>query len=124
MAERMNYPAMVTGLHDEDGMNMIEVIRRLRSGQQAPMNLPLIIPALCDQPAGYGADDDSITLLTHLQEAVRLELFAPRGEFPGSIYSQHVRNVLERHAEDFLQRMKREYDAFGTTLARHGRKLT
>ena len=39
----MNYPATVkSGRYAiEDGMNMMEVIRRLRSGQQSPVDLTL-----------------------------------------------------------------------------------
>lgn len=118
MAERMNYPAMVkSGRYAiEDGMNMIEVIRRLRSGQQAPVNLTFNNTRTLEDLAGRVSGQlmmDSITLLTHLQEAVRLELFGfSRESFPALFIPNTYEMYWNATPEVFLQRMKREYDAF------------
>ena len=81
LAERMNYPATVkSGRYAiEDGMNMMEVIRRLRSGQQSPVDLTFNNTRTLPNLAGRISHQlmvDSLTLLDSMQEAPARERLA------------------------------------------------
>lgn len=118
LAERMNYPATVkSGRYAiEDGMNMMEVIRRLRSGQQAPVDLTFNNTRTLEDLAGRLSQQlmlDSVTLVSTLKDTTKAEAF---GFTPESFPSLFIPNTYEVYwnttADELLKRMKREYDAF------------
>ena len=118
LAERMNYPATVkSGRYAiEDGMNMMEVIRRLRSGQQSPVDLTFNNTRTLPDLAGRISHQlmvDSLTLLDSMQEAARSGAFGFTEEnFPSLFIPNTYEVYWNTSADDLLQRMKREHDAF------------
>ncbi len=118
LAERMNYPNTVkSGRYAiEDGMTMPDVIRRLRSGHQAPVNLTFNNTRTLENLAGQLSRQlmmDSVTLLSSLHESNRAESL---GFDPESFPAMFIPNTYEVYwdtsIDDLLARMKREYDAF------------
>jgi UPF0755 protein len=118
LADRMNYPATVkTGRYAiEDGMTMPEVIRRLRSGQQAPVNLTFNNTRTLENLAGRVSRQlmmDSLSLLNSLHENARAETFGFDEErFPVLFIPNTYEVYWNTSIDDLLSRMKREYDAF------------
>lgn len=118
LADRMNLPNTVkTGRYAiEDGMTMPEVIRRLRSGQQAPVNLTFNNTRTLENLAGRVSRQlmmDSLSLLNSLHENARAETFGFDEErFPVLFIPNTYEVYWNTSIDDLLSRMKREYDAF------------
>ncbi|MFA5650776.1 MAG: endolytic transglycosylase MltG [Proteiniphilum sp.] len=118
LADRMNLPNTVkTGRYAiEDGMTMPEVIRRLRSGQQAPVNLTFNNTRTLENLAGRVSRQlmmDSLSLLNSLHENARDETFGFDEErFPVLFIPNTYEVYWNTSIDDLLSRMKREYDAF------------
>ncbi|MDR2815082.1 MAG: endolytic transglycosylase MltG [Proteiniphilum sp.] len=118
LAERMNYPNMVkTGKYAiEDGMTMPDVIRRLRSGNQTPVNLTFNNMRTGENLAGRISQQlmaDSLSLLNALNDPANAEKF---GFDEQTFISMFIPNTYEVYwdisIENLLNRMKREYDLF------------
>src|SRR5690554_2154679 len=118
LADRMNLSNTVkTGRYAiEDGMTMPEVIRRLRSGQQAPVNLTFNNTRTLENLAGRVSRQlmmDSLSLLNSLHENARDETFGFDEErFPVLFIPNTYEVYWNTSIDDLLRRMKREYDAF------------
>lgn len=118
LADRMNLPNTVkTGRYAiEDGMTMPEVIRRLRSGQQAPVNLTFNNTRTLENLAGRVSRQlmmDSLSLLNSLHENARAETFGfDARNFPALFIPNTYEVYWNTSIDDLLKRMKREYDAF------------
>ena len=118
LADRMNYPRQVkSGRYAiEPGMTMPDVIRRLRSGQQAPVNLTFNNVRTLEDLAGRISRQlmmDSVTLVSHLHDNERAAAF---GFHPETFPVMFIPNTYEVYwntsIDDLLNRMKREYNAF------------
>ncbi|WP_298647515.1 endolytic transglycosylase MltG [uncultured Proteiniphilum sp.] len=118
LAERMNYPTMVkTGRYAiEDGMTMPDVIRRLRSGNQAPVNLTFNNMRTRENLAGRISQQlmvDSLSLLNVLDDPTNAEKF---GFDEYTFIAMFIPNTYEVYwdmsIDNLLNRMKREYDLF------------
>lgn len=118
LAERMNYPnAVKTGRYAiEDGMTMPDVIRRLRSGNQAPVNLTFNNIRLRENLAGRISQQlmmDSLSLLNALNDPANAEKF---GFNEYTFIAMFIPNTYEVYwdtsIDNLLSRMKREYDLF------------
>lgn len=118
LADRMNLPNTVkTGRYAiEDGMTMPEVIRRLRSGHQAPVNLTFNNTRTLESLAGRVSRQlmmDSLSLLNSLHENARAETFGfDARNFPALFIPNTYEVYWNTSIDDLLKRMKREYDAF------------
>ncbi|SCD19245.1 YceG-like family [Proteiniphilum saccharofermentans] len=118
LADRMNYPHMVkTGRYAiEDGMTMPDVIRRLRSGIQAPVNLTFNNMRTRENLAGRISQQlmiDSLSLLNALNDAANAEKF---GFDEHMFITMFIPNTYEVYwdtsIDNLLRRMKKEYDLF------------
>lgn len=118
LAERMNYPNTVkTGRYAiKDGMNMPEVIRMLRSGNQTPVNITFNNMRTKENLAGRLSQQlmlDSTELLNALNDAATVERL---GFNENTIVAMFIPNTYEVYwdtsIDKLLNRMKREYDAF------------
>ena len=118
LAERMNYPHMVkTGRYAiEDGMTMPDVIRRLRSGIQAPVNLTFNNMRTGENLAGRISQQlmiDSLSLLNALNDAANAEKF---GFDEHMFITMFIPNTYEVYwdtsIDNLLSHMKKEYDLF------------
>jgi UPF0755 protein len=118
LAERMNYPNKVkTGRYAiENGMTMPDAIRRLRSGNQAPVSLTFNNMRTGENLAGRIAQQlmiDSLSLLNVLNDPASAEKF---GFDAQSFISMFIPNTYEVYwdtsIDNLLKRMKREYELF------------
>ena len=118
LAERMNYPNMVkTGRYAiEDGMTMPDVIRKLRSGNQTPVNLTFNNIRIRENLAGRISQQlmiDSLSLLNALEDPANAEKF---GFDEYTFISMFIPNTYEVYwdtsIDNLLSRMKREYELF------------
>ncbi|WP_019541215.1 endolytic transglycosylase MltG [Proteiniphilum acetatigenes] len=118
LAERMNYPNMVkTGRYAiEDGMTMPDVIRKLRSGTQTPVNLTFNNIRIRENLAGRISQQlmiDSLSLLNALEDPANAEKF---GFDEYTFISMFIPNTYEVYwdtsIDNLLNRMKREYELF------------
>lgn len=118
LAERMNYPNTIkTGRYAiEDGMTMPDVIRRLRSGNQAPVNLTFNNIRVRENLAGRISQQlmmDSLTLLNALNNPANAEKL---GFDEYTFVAMFIPNTYEVYwdtsIDNLLSRMKREYDLF------------
>ncbi len=118
LAERMNYPGSVkSGRYAIcEGMTMPDVIRMLRSGNQAPLNITFNNIRTPEDLAGRLAGQlmiDSLTLLETLRDHAVAEKLGFNNE---TILAMFIPNTYEvywdMNAEELMQRMKKEYERF------------
>ncbi|MDR0422660.1 MAG: endolytic transglycosylase MltG [Proteiniphilum sp.] len=118
LAERMNYPNRVkSGRYAVcDGMTMPDVIRQLRSGNQAPVSLTFNNMRTGENLAGRLSQQlmiDSLSLLNALNDPTRAEKF---GFDEQTFILMFIPNTYEVYwnisIDKLLKRMKREYDLF------------
>jgi conserved hypothetical protein, YceG family len=118
LAERMKYPNTVkTGRYAvENGMTMPDVIRLLRSGKQAPVNLTFNNMRTRENLAGRMSEQlmmDSLTILNALNDASKSAEF---GFNDHTFIAMFIPNTYEVYwdtsPENLINRMKKEYDAF------------
>ena len=118
LAERMNYPNTVkSGRYAiEGGMTMPEVIRRLRSGNQTPVNLTFNNIRVFENLAGRLSQQlmvDSLSLLQSFRDNRQAEKFGFNPEtFPAMFIPNSYEVYWNTSIDDLLARMKREYDRF------------
>lgn len=118
LSERMNYPnVMKTGRYAiEDGMTMPEVIRRLRSGAQTPVNLTFNNIRLKENLAGRISQQlmiDSVSLTIALNDPANATKFGfDEHTFPAMFIPNTYQVYWDSSIDNLLQRMKREYDQF------------
>ncbi|KUK77305.1 MAG: Aminodeoxychorismate lyase, partial [Proteiniphilum acetatigenes] len=118
LAERMNYPGSVkSGRYAiREGMTMPDVIRMLRSGNQAPLNITFNNIRTPEDLAGRLSGQlmiDSLTLLETLRDHTVAEKLGFNNE---TILAMFIPNTYEvywdMNAEELMQRMKKEYERF------------
>jgi UPF0755 protein len=118
LAERMNYPNKIkTGRYAiKDGMTMPDVIRLLRSGEQTPVDITFNNIRTAENLAGRIAQQlmmDSMSLLNALKEPTTAEKFGFKEETFISMFIPNTYEVYwDTNIENFLNRMKKEYNAF------------
>lgn len=118
-AERMNYiknPMRAGRFELKPGWSMIELIRHLRGGQQAPVQLVLHNERLPEQVAAKAAlfiEPDSLDIWQLMQDEAYLESI---GYTPEILMSLFIPNTYEvfwtTTPKGFLERMIKEHDAF------------
>ena len=101
----------------EDGMNIIEIARMLNLGQQTPVNVvvrPSRLPGLLAARVGGQLEADSTALHFAMRNPKILEEYGFENEL--QLFSIFIPNTYEMwwttSAEEFIARMKREYDRF------------
>ncbi len=118
LAERMNYPNTIkAGRYAiEGGMNMPEVIRRLRSGDQSPVNLTFNNMRTFENLANRFSQQlmvDSLSLITCFQDSAQAEKFGFNTDnFPTMFIPNTYEIYWNTSIDNLLARMKREYDIF------------
>ena len=118
-AERMNYikNPMRAGRYElKPGWNMIELIRHLRGGKQAPVKLVLHNERLTEQVAAKAAnfiEPDSLTIWQLFQDEAYLESI---DYTPETLMSLFIPNTYEffwnTSPKGFMERMIKEHDSF------------
>jgi len=118
-AERMNYvrnPMRAGRYQVEPGWSMIELIRHLLGGPQAPVDLVLHNERLPEQIAGKAArfiEPDSIDIWTLFQDQAYLQSI---GYTPETLTSLFIPNTYEFYwntsPRSFMERMVNEHKAF------------
>ncbi len=118
LAERMNYPNKVkSGRYAiESGMTMPDVIRRLRSGTQSPVNLTFNNIRIAENLAGRLSQQlmmDSLSLLSALNDPANAEKY---GFDAYTFIAMFIPNTYQVYwdtsIDNLLSRMKREFDLF------------
>lgn len=118
LSERMNYPTKIkTGRYAiENGMTMPDVIRMLRAGNQSPVKVTFNNMRTKENLAGRIAQQlmiDSLSLLNALYNEPEINAL---GFDENTIPAMFIPNTYEVYwdtgVESFINRMKREYDAF------------
>ena len=118
LSDRMNYPNMVkTGRYAvEDGMTMPDLIRRLRSGSQAPINLTFNNIRTMESLAGRLSSQlmvDSISILNVLNDTSVAASYGFNEQTFGAMFIPNTYEVYwDTSIESLINRMKKEYDAF------------
>ena len=118
LSDRMNYPNMVkTGRYAvEDGMTMPDLIRRLRSGSQAPINLTFNNIRTMESLAGRLSSQlmvDSISILNVLNDTSVAANYGFNEQTFGAMFIPNTYEVYwDTSIESLINRMKKEYDAF------------
>lgn len=118
LSERMNYPNMVkTGRYlVEDGMNMPDLIRRLRSGNQEPVNLTFNNIRTMENLAGRLSAQlmtDSISILRILKDSAVAETYGFNEHTFGAMFIPNTYEVYwDTSVENLIKRMKSEYESF------------
>ncbi len=125
LAERMNYKRKVmrSGRFElKPGWTMIQVIRHLRGGQQAPVQLVLNNERLIDNVAAKVArfiEPDSVEILSWLQNDEYLQSI---GYNRDNLMSLFIPNTYEMYwnstPQQFVERMRKEHDAFWSKNSR------
>lgn len=121
LANRMNYPNMVkTGRYAvEDGMTMPDLIRRLRSGSQAPINLTFNNIRTMESLAGRLSSQlmaDSVSILNVLNDTSIAASYGFNEQTFGAMFIPNTYEVYwDTSIESLINRMKKEYDAFWNT---------
>lgn len=118
-ADYMNYikDPMRSGRYKiEKGWTMVELIRHLRSGKQAPVNVVLTNERLIEDVAGKAAkylEPDSLDILQALKDPAVLEEIGYTNE---SLMSLFIPNTYELYwnttPRQFVERMVREHKLF------------
>lgn len=119
LANKMNFKEgkVKSGLYKiEKGTNVIQLIRKLRAGDQDPVNVVLTTERMPENVAGKVAtfiDSDSISLLELFNNN---KLIDSEGFTKDNFQSLFIPNTYQMFwntsPEDFLLRMKAEYDKF------------
>lgn len=119
LAERMNYkkdPVRAGRYQVKAGWNMVELIRHLRSGPQAPVNVVLTNERLLEDVAGKIArfiEPDSLDFLALFQDTGYINEL---GYTPETLMSLFIPNTYEffwnTPPRDFMARMKQEHERF------------
>lgn len=118
LSERMNYPTKIkTGRYAiENGMTMPDVIRMLRAGNQSPVKVTFNNMRTKENLAGRISQQlmiDSLSLLNALYNESEINAL---GFDENTIPAMFIPNTYEVYwdtgVESFVNRMKREYDAF------------
>lgn len=119
LADRMNYKRdpMRSGRYEiQPGWSNVQLIRHLRNGPQAPVNLVLNNERLLEEVAGKAAsfiEPDSIAMLTLLQDEAYIRSL---GYTPETLMSLFIPNTYEffwnSTPKQFVERMVKEHDAF------------
>lgn len=118
IAERMNYIDNIkTGRYVvKDGMTMPELIRTLRSGNQAPVNLTFNNIRTKQALAGRISQQlmmDSITLIDALNDSAMVSALGfDTNTIPVMFIPNTYQVYWDTGVSNFLSRMKREYDIF------------
>ncbi len=119
LAKRMNYAKekMRAGRFEvKPGWTLIQLIRHLRNGQQAPVELVLNNERLIENVAAKAAaflEPDSLSILTVLRDQNYLNSI---GYTPDDLMSLFIPNTYEffwnSSPQQFVERMKKEHDNF------------
>lgn len=121
LANRMNYPNMVkTGRYAiDDGMTMPDLIRRLRSGSQSPINLTFNNIRTMESLAGRLSSQlmaDSTSILNVLNDTSVAASYGFNEQTFGAMFIPNTYEVYwDTSIESLINRMKKEYDAFWNT---------
>lgn len=98
------------------GSSNRDIIGKMRSGRQTPVNVTFNNIRMIDQFAGKASVNlelDSATLLTYLESQEVLDAFETNAE---NIVGKFIPNTYEMYwntsKEDFVKRMKKEYENF------------
>ena len=124
LADRMNYPNMVkTGRYAiEDGMTMPEIIRRLRSGSQTPLNLTFNNIRTMENLAGRLSSQLMVDSVSILNVLIDTSLAAKHGFNEHTFGAMFIPNTYEVYwdtsIDNLINRMKKEYEAFWNTQRR------
>ena len=98
------------------GWTVLQLVRHLRGGPQAPVNLVLNNERLIEEVAGKVArfiEPDSLTMLQTLQDKQQLEAIGFNSDELMSLFIPNTYQFFWNTApEKFLERMVREHDAF------------
>jgi len=120
LAEIMKYPDHIKSGHYilKEGMSNKQIITKLRSKQQDPVQLVFNNIRIKQELAGHIAEQleiDSVTFLKLLNNADYLKKF---GFTPDNVISMFIPNTYEVYwditADKFMERMHKEYIAFWT----------
>ncbi len=102
----------------EDGMNVIQIVRMLKLGLQTPVNITINnvkIPAQLAGKLSKQIDADSVEILQVLKSK---EVAQKVGFDSVTLFSMFLPDTYEVYwtisPEEFVERMKREYDSFWT----------
>ena len=124
LADRMNYPNMVkTGRYAiEDGMTMPEIIRRLRSGSQTPLNLTFNNIRTMENLAGRLSSQLMVDSVSILNVLIDTSLAVKHGFNEHTFGAMFIPNTYEVYwdtsIDNLINRMKKEYEAFWNTQRR------
>ncbi len=120
MAALMNYPEHVrAGRYTlRDQMTARELVGLLRSGNQTPVNVTFNNVRTMDRLASVcsrNLEADSLDLLTSLMnDSLVAEMGFTRETFPAMFVPNTYRFHWNTTGDEFVRRMKKEYDAFWT----------
>ena len=118
LSERMNYPNNVkTGRYAvKNGMTMPDVIRMLRTGTQAPVNLTFNNMRTKKDLAGRISQQlmmDSAMLLNALNDPAKIKEFGfDENTLPAMFIPNTYEVYWDTSIDNLLNRMKKEYDRF------------
>jgi UPF0755 protein len=118
LAERMNYPSRVkSGRYAvEDGITMPDLIRTLRSGSQAPINLTFNNIRTMENLAGRLSSQlmaDSTSILNVLNDTSVAASYGFNEQTFGAMFIPNTYEVYwDTSIESLINRMKKEYDSF------------
>lgn len=125
LAEKMNFKdgKVKSGLYKiEKGINLIQLIRKLRAGNQEPVNVVLTTERMPENVAGKVAtfiESDSFSLIEIFRNN---QLIGKEGFTEDNFQSLFIPNTYQMFwnisPEAFLIRMKKEYDNFWKTNGR------
>lgn len=119
MAEKMGYrkDVMRSGRYQlKPGMSMIALIRHLRNGEQAPVNVVLTNERLIEDVAAKVArfiEPDSAEILALLTDDIYLDSIGYSSESVMSVFIPNTYQVYwNTSARKFMERMIREHEVF------------
>lgn len=118
LAEKMNYPSLVkTGRYAiEDGMTMPEIIRRLRSGSQTPINLTFNNIRTIEDLAGRLSSQlmiDSVSITSFLNDSSVAKSYGFNEQTFSAMFIPNTYEIYwDSSVENLVKRMKKEYDSF------------
>lgn len=118
LAEKMNYPSLVkTGRYAiEDGMTMPEIIRRLRSGSQTPINLTFNNIRTIEDLAGRFSSQlmiDSVSITSFLNDSSVAKSYGFNEQTFSAMFIPNTYEIYwDSSVENLVKRMKKEYDSF------------
>lgn len=125
MADRMSFKGRAGRFRLRPAMSSFQLVRYLRSGEQAPVKLVLVNERLPEDVAGKAArfiEADSLALLTLLNDPVFLDSI---GYTPQTLMSLFVPNTYEFYwntsPRKFVERMQKEHEKFWQTDGRQAK---